>query len=219
MEAVIVDFDGTILDSYSYSLKHLGWLAERNGLALTPAIRQTMLNDWGNTGTKFLQNAFGIDRERARRMYLEWEAIDTEDPMPLVKGTRETLDWLHRRGYTVCMLTSRHRTTLMPILTRERLQNHFARITAREDSSYSKPDGRAFTGILQTLARQNVSREECLFVGDTGIDIRAGENAGITTVVVETGPYREAHYKTHPLPEDRIIASIADLPVWINSAG
>jgi HAD superfamily hydrolase (TIGR01549 family) len=218
LEAIIVDFDGTILDSYHWAFKHLNPLARQNGLAVTPEIRERMLRTWG-TGVESLQKAFEVSRELAERMYREWEAIDDRDPIPLIEGAREALERLHEQRFTVCMLTSRHRKTAMSILARERLQNYFARITAHEDSAYSKPDGRAFTGILQTLARQKVSREECLFVGDTFVDIEAGRNARIKTVVVETGPYRDGHDETHSVPEDHIIASIKDLPAWIASMG
>lgn len=217
IQAVILDFDGTLLDSYSYGFKHLGWIAERHGFSLTPERRQKMLETWGHTGIEFLQELFGIDQDRAKKMYLEWEALDTEDPIPLVNGALATLQWFSEQTYTICMLTSRHRKTVMSILERERLHNYFARITAREDSNFTKPDKRAFVGILQTLTRQKVSREECLFVGDTFVDIEAGRNAEITTVVVETGPYRHEHHKTHPVPENHIIPSIAALPSWIQS--
>lgn len=218
IQAIILDFDGTLLDSYSYGFKHLGWISERYGFSLTADVRQKMLETWGHTGIEFLQSLFGIDEGVARRMYLDWEALDTEDPIPLVDGAVATLQWFREQTYTVCMLTSRHRKTVMSILAREKLDNYFARITAREDSNFTKPDGRAFVGILQTLTRQKVCRDECLFVGDTFIDIEAGQNAGIRTVVVETGPYRHEHYKTHPVPEDHIIPSIARLPSWIQSA-
>lgn len=215
MQAIIVDFDGTLLDSHSYGFKHLDWLAERNDLVITPGMRQKMEDTWGHTGVEFLQNAFSIERERAKYMYREWEEMDEEDPMPLIPGARETLLWFREQRFTVCMLTSRHRGSVMSILAREGLENYFARITAREDSAYSKPDKRAFTGILQMLTRQNVRREECLFVGDTFVDIEAGQNACIRTVIVETGPYRNGHDKTHPVPEDHVIASIKKLPAWI----
>jgi HAD superfamily hydrolase (TIGR01549 family) len=218
-QAVIVDFDGTILDSYQYALKHVGQVARQNGFSVTSAVQQRMRDTWGYSGIWFLQNAFGIDVECAKRMYREWEAVDETNPIPLINGARETLDWLHNQRFTVCMLTSRHKATVTSILAREHLQNYFARITAHEDSSYSKPDGRAFTGILQTLARQKVSRKECLFVGDTFVDIEAGRNAGIKTIVVETGPYRDGHDETHPVPDTHVIPSIKDLPAWIASMG
>ncbi len=214
-KAMIADFDGTLFDSFRHAFKHLGRLAERNNLDFSPAVQQKMLATWGQSGVEFLQNAFGIEQERARRLYLDWEEVDIVDPIPLIEGAHETLKWLHDRGYAVCMLTSRYRTRLMPILARERLQNYFARITAYEDSGYTKPDGRAFTGILQTLARQGVRREECLFVGDTYYDVEAGRSAGITTLVVETGPYRSEHHRGFSVPESHVIPSIRELPSWI----
>lgn len=219
MKAVILDFDGTLLDSYPRALAQLGMLARRNGLLITEEVRRGMLERWGHTGVEFLQYIFDIDHERAKRVYQDWEAMDTEHPIPLVVGAQETLKWLHAQGYAACVLTSRHRATVIDILGREGLRHYFARITAREDSTFFKPDKRAFTGILQTLARQHVPREECIFVGDTLVDIEAGRNAGIETLVVETGPYRDGHDKTHPVPDTHVIPSIAELPAWIDSRG
>lgn len=214
IQAVIIDFDGTLLDSYAVGLRHLAETVKRNGLTITPEAEQQIHEQWGHSGIELFETVFGLDREKAQKMYLEWEQLDLDDPIPLVAGAHDTLTWLREQKCPVCMLTSRHRFTVMEILKRERLQNYFACITAREDSNFCKPDGRAFTRILQCLARQNILRKECLFVGDTHVDIEAGRNAELRTVVVETGPYRHGHDKTHPVEADRIIPSIAHLPAW-----
>src|SRR3989344_632661 len=112
MDALILDFDGTLLDSYPRAVEQLNTLATRNGLAMTHEAKQRMLERWGHTGVEFLQYVFGIDGERAKCVYRDWEAMDTENPIPLIEGTHRALNCFHERGYTVCMLTSRHSKTV-----------------------------------------------------------------------------------------------------------
>jgi N-acetyl-D-muramate 6-phosphate phosphatase len=214
-QAAVLDFDGTLLDSYKKGLERVENLVKKNGLIVTPEIRQKMLAAWGKSGVTFLSDLFGIDRERAERMYVEWEAMDVDDPIPFIEGSREALAWLRSEGFIICMLTSRRRMSVVPMLEAARLQDYFTHITAHEDCGYHKPDPRAFENILHMLASQDITKNECLFVGDTFVDIEAGRNVGIRTVVVETGPYRHEHYKTHPTPEDHVIPSIKHFPSWV----
>ena len=215
--AIVVDFDGTLLDSFTFSLKFLERLAEQNDLVFTPEIRKRIVHTWGEVGTKLLQDAFDINEERAKHMYLMWERTELGDQIPFIEGSHKALEWLYNNGFALCMLTSRRRETLIPLLERAQLQKFFMHITAHEDSDYHKPDPRAFADILKTLARWQVTEKECLFVGDTFVDMEAGKNAGIKTIVVETGPYRREHFRAHLVPENSIIASIKYLPAWIES--
>lgn len=220
IRAVIFDLDGTLLAStHDFAFKRLEILAARHGLALTPTIRETMLKNWGHAGGAFLENAFGIDSRKATQMYHEWEEFDITDPPPFFDGTKETLAWLSARRMSACLLTSRLRRTTLPILEGAGLLAHFASVTSGDDSPYRKPDARAFDGALAALDTRGVGKSACLFVGDTFVDIEAGRNAGIRTVIVETGPYRHGHHLTHPMPDNHVIASVADLPAWLERVG
>lgn len=216
--AVILDFDGTLLDSYRLGLRQVEALAEQEGLAITPAIREALHRMWGQTGVTYLEEAFGITRDRAKDLFRKWQYMEILEAPEFVDGAQETLDWLREEGYLVCILTSRDRITVTKLLERAFLRGYFAHITAHEDTRFHKPDERAFDGILRELKRHGVPKKQCLFVGDTAVDIEAGRNAGVKTLVVETGPYRYGHHLTHPVPEEHIIGSILELPEWIGSA-
>ena len=200
-KAVILDFDGTIFDSYGHSFKRIEEIAWKDGLVITPERKAYMLRIWGQTGVAFLQNVFLIDEERATRLYMQWERMDLYDPAPFIKGTHQTLEWLRKKNVAICMLTSRRLKTLLPLLRDSALHGHFAYISAHENNSFHKPDRRAFADIFLALKARNITVSECIFVGDTSTDIEAGRNAGVRTLVVETGPYREAYQQTHPVAE------------------
>lgn len=215
-KVIVLDFDGTILDSYRSALSRLELLAKQNNLIVTQEIREKMLRAWGQSGIAFLQNVFSIGRERAESMYQEWEKIDVERPIPIINGTHCTLNWLDAKGLLSCMVSSRHRQTLIPILWLRNLRSYFVHITAGDDTPpYHKPDPRVFAPLFKELGSRGIPKEECLFVGDTATDAEAGMNVGIQTVIVETGPYRENHTE-HRVPEDHVIASIKDLPEWLS---
>lgn len=216
--AVVFDFDGTLLDSYPTGLKQVEILAEQEGFVITPEIRDTMHRSWGQTSVTYLQEVFGVDRERAKILFRRWQRMEITEQPPLIRGAEETLDWLREEGYLLCMLTSRDRLTVLSLLEHAGLNNHFAHITAHEDTRHHKPDERAFAGVFRELKKHGILKNQCLFVGDTAHDIEAGRNAGIKTLVVETGPYRHGHHLTHPMPEKSIIASVEKLPDWLKSA-
>jgi len=47
-----------------------------------------------------------------------------------------------------------------------------------------KPDP---AGVLSILERFGVEKEECLYIGDSEVDIKTGKNAGVTTIGVTWG--------------------------------
>ncbi len=219
IEGLILDFDGTLLDSFRVGRAHISMLCARHGLTLTEDIWQSMLVHWGHAGIDFIQQSFDIPRGKARDMYIDWENCGIEESVPLIIGAKTALTWCKREKIPVSLLTSRHRESLMHILEREGLHTDcFLTITSGADSRYRKPEASAFNRILlEMMTHRGITKNRCLYVGDTAVDIEAGKNAGIRTVVVQTGPYPHAHHKTHPMPMDHVITSVAILPLWIKN--
>jgi len=148
-------------------------------------------------------------------MYTDWEKLDEADLITLIPGTKETLSWLRKNNFLKCLITSRHRDSLLNILDANDLIHEFEIITARQDCPYHKPDPRVFEHSLNGLRANGITKEQCIFVGDTPSDISAGKNAGIETLVVQTGPYLLKHVAEHPMSLGNILQSIDDMPLWI----
>jgi phosphoglycolate phosphatase len=217
IKAAIFDFDGTLVDTYRTGRERLKRHLETHGHTAKPHHWEQAIQRWGQNGPGFLVDCFGMSREEAEAVYNTWEADDAESDIPLIDGAHDAVLWCWENGVVPCMLTSRYRGSLMPILKRANMQNAFYIITAHEDTPHHKPQPEAFNPILECLRIFDIGHTECLLIGDTRFDIEAGQRANIRTLVVETGPYRHGHHLTHPVPETHVVPSIAHFPSWIRS--
>lgn len=96
------------------------------------------------------------------------------------------------------------------------LGDDFAIISTRQDTEFNKPDSRVFDFTLKELAEKSgISKEECIFIGDTPEDITCGLAAGIETLVVMTGPYWLEHILQYPIKPQNVLPSVDYLPEWI----
>lgn len=216
IKAVISDFDSPISDSYQEGIRRIRKLCAAEEITFGRQERRKLAEFWGLPGKELLQIALGITSELADAMYVEWERMDLADPIPLVSGAKEVLDWAKRNGFISCLLTMRYRASMMDILKRIDLGRRFDIVSCSQDVVYHKPDPRAFWHIQQELKdRFDIALDECIFVGDTANDVRAGKAAGIRPLVVMTGPYLADGAERIDHPD--ILPSIDALPAWMHS--
>lgn len=101
----------------------------------------------------------------------------------LIDGVREMLNELASR-YPLAVVTARPRRGTMGFLDHFRLTPYFKAIASGQTAPRTKP----FPDPIHWAARQiGVPPENCLMVGDTTVDIRAGRAAGAQTVGVLCG--------------------------------
>ncbi|MDT8375954.1 MAG: TIGR01458 family HAD-type hydrolase [Mariprofundaceae bacterium] len=82
--------------------------------------------------------------------------------------------------------------------------------TGKDATILGKPSADFFHGICEAV---EVAPEHTLMVGDDiESDIGGAREAGLKTVLVQTGKYREAFVKQTGIRADLVIPSIADLP-------
>ncbi len=216
IKAVILDFDGVVNDSFAEGMRRIKILAAVHDIHFGRAERMKLTDLWGLPGIDLLEKGLDISRGLAEAFYPEWERMDLELPNGLVPGAKDVLLWLRRNELVSGLLTTRNKQNIDDIFERIDLKREFSVISTRQDTEYRKPDPRAFRFVLEQLAEKHgVTKEQCVFVGDTREDIRAGENAGIETLVVLTGPYSLKHIHDCPIKLTNVLKSIDDLPFWI----
>ena len=93
------------------------------------------------------------------------------------------LDKLAEMGVTSIVVTNKAHAAA------ERITEHFfgtkiKRVYGQQDGIPTKPDP---TIINMALAEMGINKDECLFVGDSGMDMKAGVNSGIAPVGVTWG--------------------------------
>jgi HAD superfamily hydrolase (TIGR01509 family) len=101
----------------------------------------------------------------------------------LVPGVDEMLRQLHGR-YPMAVVSARDEDGTMAFLEQFDLTKYFDVVVTGLSAKHTKPYPEP---ILLAAQKMNVIPENCLMIGDTTVDIRAGKSAGAQTVGVLCG--------------------------------
>jgi len=116
-----------------------------------------------------------------RKAYLELEAKN----VPLKPGVKRTLQSLRGKKIKIGIVTGRMTTGEGKWLELRRLNIHQlvdVMVTGAEAPAKPAPDG-----LIKCVQELGLSPEECVFVGDSRVDVIAGKKAGLRTIAVHTG--------------------------------
>jgi N-acetyl-D-muramate 6-phosphate phosphatase len=101
----------------------------------------------------------------------------------LIPGVDDLLKQLHGR-YPMSVVSARDEKGTMAFLERFDLVKYFDAVVTGLSARHTKPYP---DPILLAADRMGVTPEDCLMIGDTTVDIRAGKSAGTQTVGVLCG--------------------------------
>ena len=130
-----------------------------------------------------LADTLGIDDEMIA--VIHWLTRRRYSPAKflLVPGVDETIKQLHGR-YPLAVVSARDEDGTMAFLEKFDLVKYFDVIVTGLSVKYTKPYP---DPVLFAAQKMNVAPENCLMIGDTTVDIRAGKSAGAQTVGVLCG--------------------------------
>ena len=131
----------------------------------------------------------------------------------LVPGVDETLAHLQGR-YPMAIVSARDEKSTLRFLTQFDLCKYFDVIVTGLSAPHTKPYP---DPILLAAQKLGISPRECLMIGDTTVDMRAGKAAGAQTLGVLCGFGEEPELKQ--LGADFILKSTSDLPELFNLLG
>lgn len=209
VRAVIWDYDGPLKNSLPHGLRTLARIARRRGLPFNARTLKRLVRNWGLKGNELLAKAFEVPVEVGGAMYREWSEAEKGQPCALVHMARETLQDLRERGVVNTILTSRPSWALGHAIEADGIRQHFVHIGTTCDSKHHKPHRKAFDSTMDLLDSRGIGEEQCIFIGDTFVDIEAGRARGVTTFIVRTGPY--AFFDHEDFDPAYMLPSVADL--------
>jgi phosphoglycolate phosphatase-like HAD superfamily hydrolase len=195
IRALCFDVDGTLSDTDDLYVQRMlrympPWLFRDPERAARRFIM--WIESPGNTLIG-LPDIIGLDDE----MLKLWEWLNRRRPRPmksflLIPGVKEMLESLQGR-YPMAVVSARDETSTLAFLEKFNLTGYFQEIvtaiTARHTKPYPDP-------ILYAADKMKVAPEQCLMIGDTSVDIRAGKSAGAQTVGVLCGFGEAAELKS-----------------------
>ncbi len=191
IQALCFDVDGTLRDTDDQMVQQLAGLLKPLRFLLPGhnnqayARRIVMRLDEPGNFYKGLTDKWGLDGPLARlgdRFGKPCDQPKTRPPL-IVPGVREMLAALSRR-FPLAIVSTRGQRTTQIFLDCHELTPFFQVIVTGQTCEHTKPYP---DPILFAAGRMHVPPEQCLMIGDTTVDIRAGRAAGSQTVGVLCG--------------------------------
>lgn len=213
IKALCFDVDGTLSDTDDYYANKLSRFLPRP-LFRDPVQTARRLVMWvespGNALLSFADR-IGIDDEMVA--VIDWLNRHRKSPLKkylIVPGVEEMLKRMEGR-YPMSVVSARDEKSTLRFLTQFDLCKYFEVIVTGLSAPHTKPYP---DPIFLAAEKMGVQPHECLMIGDTTVDMRAGKAAGAQTVGVLCGFGEEEELRR--LGADLIVKSTADLPALLD---
>jgi phosphoglycolate phosphatase-like HAD superfamily hydrolase len=213
IKALCFDVDGTLSDTDNLYAQKISGILPRI-LFPDPEHAARRLIMWiespGNALLGFA-DTIGVDDEMVA--FIDWLYRHRENPLKkfmLVPRVDQMLMSL-KGHYPMAVVSARDERSTMRFLKQFDLVKYFDVIVTGLSAPHTKPYP---DPILFAAQKMEVKPEECLMVGDTTVDMRAGKSAGAQTVGVLCGFGEEQELRK--LGADLILESTSDLADLLN---
>lgn len=186
LRAVILDVDGTLIDSNSAHARAYVDAGNELGYDIEfEKVRRLI----GMGGDKLLPRAVGLEEEseEGRRLADRKKEIFHERYLPTLAATPGARQLLHRLrddGMKLVVATSAEKEEMRGLLEQAGIADLIQDATSASDAEESKPDPDIVEAALE---QTGFPAEQVVMLGDTPYDVEAAERAGVRIVAVRTG--------------------------------
>jgi len=207
---VIFDLDGTLINtiadlgmSTNYALQQLGYPTHdiesykfKVGNGINNLFRRALPE-----GEKTDENVLRVRREFIP--YYNAHNTDLSRPYP---GMTELLKELQAQGILMAVASNKYQEATSKIIAELLPSIQFAAVLGQRDGVNIKPDPQI---VYDILAVTEIKKEDVIYIGDSGVDMQTGLNAGVETCGVSWGfRSREELESFHP---QHIVDSVQEL--------
>jgi HAD superfamily hydrolase (TIGR01509 family) len=207
--AVLFDWDGTLLDSYTADAR--AYLSMFRTLGVSWTAREI--------DRHYSPNWYRVYRA-AKIPPIHWQladrlwgiAYEKENPK-LLPGARSVLRILNKH-FLLGLVTSGNRSRVRRQLRAFGFVHYFSACVCSEDAPRKKPHP---APLELALKRLRADPTECVYVGDTVEDIEMARRAGVRPIGV-LGPFPTAA-RVRAAQPDALLRSIGDLPRYLELIG
>ena len=210
VKGILFDLDGTLVDSKQAYIEAARTTFQALGQE-PPTIGSALQIPKRLEQNQPLEDLIGNSKAQFLDIYLKtfYDITETKtEPMPNINKTLETLQ--NRAKLALITMRNVPSTAITKELENFGLARYFVYIVTARDTHKPKPSPEA---LVRTLKAMNVQVCECLIVGDSPSDIRAGKAGGAKTVAVTSGLYTKEELAN--LNPDLILKDANQLPNYI----
>ena len=207
IRAVIIDLDGTLIDTAGEIAAAMDRTLDELGLARVPPdeIRAMI----GRGVPKLVERVFarlganGVDRDAAIERFEAHYAQTVGTTAQLYGGVMAGLSRMYEGGLKLAVVTNKPRFFTGQLLERADIARFFAAVVAGDDGIRKKPHGDMLEAACRTMA---TGPGETLMLGDSDNDVAAARAAGCPVWCVPYG-YNEGR-PPETLACDRIVQTL-----------
>jgi len=191
LKAVLLDVDGTLVDSNDAHAQAWSEVLEENGY---PSSFERVRELIGKGGDKLLPEITGLshDSHEGKRLTKARAALFSRVYLPHLRPFPQAealLRRLHELDLELVVASSANDDELRPLLEVCGALPYLQHQTSSDDAERSKPD----PDIVQVALRKaRCSAGEAVLLGDTPYDVQAASKAGVRTVALRSGGHPDS---------------------------
>lgn len=189
MRGCIFDLDGTLTDTLDSLTHSVNLTLEEMGL---PQITENQCRLFVGNGARCLMEralkAAGdtnLSRvEEGMKVYGRIFSANCTYHVTPYEGILELLSQLKDRGIKLAVLSNKPHGQTVDVVKQIFGEEMFDYVQGQCDTLARKPDP---SGVWKLLKEMGISREECLYVGDSEVDVKTAKAAGVQGIAVTWG--------------------------------
>jgi len=185
---IIFDLDGTLLNtiadlahSTNYALNKLGYPTheiEKYNFMVGNGIDKLFERALPE-GEKSKENVL-----RVRKEFVPYYDVHNADDSRPYSGIPELLAYLQASGIQIAVASNKYQVATQKLIDHYFPEIHFTAVFGQREGVKVKPDPTVVFDILEVA---KVTKEDVLYVGDSGVDMQTAANAGVTACGVTWG--------------------------------
>lgn len=188
IKIAVFDLDGTLVNSLTDLAQSVNKGLVRAGLEAQPIEKYNQFV--GNGREVMIKKAMGRFSENeelleiVRSTFNSEYAVHCNDNTQAYKGCSELLERLGKSGIRTAVLSNKPDEFVGRIVKKVYPEHKFTEAWGQKPQYKRKPDGEALIAMLNMYG---LKREECIYIGDSDVDVYTAQNAGVPMAGVEWG--------------------------------
>jgi haloacid dehalogenase superfamily, subfamily IA, variant 1 with third motif having Dx(3-4)D or Dx(3-4)E len=188
MTLIIFDLDGTLLNTIADLAQSTNYVLDKLGF---PTHEESAYNFMvGNGINKLFERALpeGHKTEenilKVRKDFIPYYSDHNTDKSCPYPGISDLLRELQKEGKMIAVASNKYHEATIKLVDYYFPDINFVAVLGQQDGSLPKPDP---TIVFNIIKQAGVTKEEVLYVGDSGVDMQTAINAGVTACGVSWG--------------------------------
>ena len=188
IKTILFDLDGTLLNTIDDLADAANWVCTQHGWPTFPV--ETYKHFVGNGIPKLVERfspAEARTPEQLAATLAEFSArydAHKEDKTAPYPGIPELLEQLQEKGMILAVASNKYQSATVKLISHYFPNIRFTAVFGQREGVNVKPDPTVVHDILDIT---RISREDVLYVGDSGVDMQTAANAGVTACGVTWG--------------------------------